>query len=62
MQRMNCPMDIMAEIMEEETIQYPDRVSRMLLRDLFDKDLKKSKRITERLIIWWNWFVVTTIP
>lgn len=42
-QRMNCPMDIMAEIIEEETIQYPDRVSRMLLRDLFDKDLKKIK-------------------
>lgn len=43
-QRMNCPMDIMAEIMEEETIQYPEnRKERLHVRKFFDENILKMK-------------------
>lgn len=52
-QRMNCPMDIMAEIMEEETIQYPEnRKERLPVRKFFDENILKMKadnRKAERL-------------
>ena len=52
-QRMNCPMDIMAEIIEEETIQYPEnRKERLPVRKFFDENILKMKadnRKAERL-------------
>ena len=43
-QRMNCPMDIMAEIIEEETIQYPEnRKERLHVRKFFDENILKMK-------------------
>lgn len=37
--RMNCPMDIMAEMIEQQT-GYSERVSHVLIRELFNKKIK----------------------
>lgn len=41
--RMNCPMDIMAEIIDEKVDKYADRVEHVILRKLFNKDLLGAK-------------------
>ena len=39
--RMNCPMDIMAEMIEQRT-GYAERVSHILIRELFNKKIKEK--------------------
>lgn len=52
-QRMNCPMDIMAEIIGKETNKYPEnRKERLPVRKFFDENILKMKadnRKAERL-------------
>ena len=52
-QRMNCPMDIMAEIIGKETNKYPgNRKERLPVREFFDENILKMKadnRKAERL-------------
>lgn len=50
--KMNCPMDIMAEIIEDEVITYADRVAHEPLRKYLNHDIKaKGNRYKEKIFI-----------
>ena len=50
--KMNCPMDIMADIIEKNTISYADRVYHKPIRKFFNSDIKgKGNRYKQTVFL-----------